>query len=112
MKKFIVLYSAPIELQKQMMQGSPEEMKGIMDKWMAWHDAHKEAVVDLGTPLGNATNITKEGSTKNETWTSGYSIMQGDSMEEIVEALKDHPHLDFPQCAIQVYECFPTPGME
>ncbi len=89
-----------------------EDMKASMEKWVAWGDKNKDAIVDFGTPLGNATNITNEGAVKNQTWTSGYSILQADSMEDVVEILKDHPHLEMPQGGIQAYECMPTPGME
>ena len=35
MKKFIVIYHAP-QTAMENMQANPEDMKGEMDKWMAW----------------------------------------------------------------------------
>jgi hypothetical protein len=112
LKKFIILYSDPSAVQAKMMQeGDQEAMMGEMEKWTAWFDKNKEAVTDMGTPLGDATKVNKEGGEKNQTWTTGYTLMQANSMDEVVEMLKDHPHLNMPGCEIQVYECLPVPGM-
>ena len=43
MKKFLVLYRAPIASFDQMMKATPEEAKAGMDAWMAW--ANKAQVV-------------------------------------------------------------------
>ena len=111
MKKFVVLYTAPVSAEKQM-ESNADDMKEVMEQWGVWYKKNKSNVTDFGTPLGNSMKVTKEGGTKNQTWTVGYSIMQADSMDEVVEALKDHPHLNMPGgCEIQVYESLPVPGM-
>ncbi len=99
-------------MQEQAQTSSPDEMKKVMDQWKAWGEKCGSALVDFGTPLGDSTKVTKDGGTKNQTWTVGYSIMQAESMDKVVEMLKDHPHLNMPGgCEIQVYECLPVPGM-
>ena len=36
MKKFLVLYKAPMASFEQMMKATPEQQKAGMDAWMAW----------------------------------------------------------------------------
>jgi len=36
MKKYIVLYTAPVEASQQMAQASPEEQAKGMEAWMQW----------------------------------------------------------------------------
>src|SRR6185295_16046202 len=77
MKKFMVLYQAPICAQEQMGKATPEQQKAGMDAWMAWSKKAGSAIVDLGQPLGNAQAVAKNGGTsKGTTIVAGYSVMQ------------------------------------
>lgn len=70
-------------------------------------------MVDLGTPLGNGMVVNKESTSPSQKEVVGYSILQASSMQEAVEMLKDHPHLDWVDgCSIEVHESMPLPGME
>ena len=113
MKKFIVLYHAPATAIAQMQKASPEEMKKGMEPWFIWQKKVGSGMVDLGTPLGNGMKVTKSGVTPSEKEVVGYTILQANSMDEAVEMLKDHPHLDWVDgCSIEVHESLPLPGME
>ncbi len=69
-------------------------------------------LVDMGTPLGNGQKVTKNGTTPSTKEVVGYSVIQANSMEDAVELLKGHPHLDWvDSCEIEVHECMPLPGM-
>ena len=61
MKKFLVLYKAPLASFEQMMKASPEQQKAGMDAWMAWAAKASASVVDLGAPLGKALKVTPSG---------------------------------------------------
>jgi hypothetical protein len=41
----------------------------------------------------------------------GYSILQGESLEEITKLLDGHPHLHSPNASIEVREFLSMPGM-
>ncbi|TSC87683.1 MAG: hypothetical protein G01um101416_363 [Microgenomates group bacterium Gr01-1014_16] len=116
MKKFIILYHAPASAVEQMSKASPEEMKKGMEPWMAW--AQKvgdkgDKMVDFGTPLGNGQSVSKSGSSASNSDVNGYTIIRADSMEQAVELLKKHPHLDWADgCKIEVFESLSIPGME
>lgn len=112
MKKFIVVYFAPKSAVAQMQNASPEDMKKGMEPWMEWVKKCGDAVVDLGTPLGNGMTVGKSGVSASNKDLNGYSIIQAESMEAAVELLKGHPHLNWAEgCEIEVYESFPLPGM-
>lgn len=112
MKKFIVLYHASEDAAKKMASATPEEMKAGMGPWMAWAKKCGTALVDFGTPLGNGRKVTKTGTVPSNKEVIGYSILQANSMDEAVEMLKGHPHLDWVEgCEIEVHESLPTPGM-
>jgi len=112
MKKFMVIYHAPKTATEAMANVSPDEAKKGMEPWFAWQRKVGEGMVDLGSPLGNGLKVTKSGTTPSETEVVGYTILQAGSMDEAVEMLKGHPHLDWVDgCAIEVHEAMPLPGM-
>lgn len=112
MKKFIVIYHAPMEAAKKMAMASPEEAKKGMEPWFAWQKKVGSSIIDLGTPLGNGMKVTKSGTSPSDKEVVGYTILQAESMEQVVELLKGHPHLDWIDgCSIEVHESLPLPGM-
>jgi hypothetical protein len=111
MKKFIVIYHAPLEATKQAANSSPEEMKEGMKPWMAWAEKCGDGLIDMGTPLGNGQAVTSEGTAPSDKEVVGYSILQAEDMDGAVAMLKDHPHLKWNEgCAIEVHEALPLPG--
>ena len=110
MKKFLVLYRAPIASFDQMMQATPEQQKAGMDAWMAWSNKAGSALVDLGSPLGKAIQVKPSGATAVRNDLGGYSIMQAETKEALAEKLKGHPHLMTPEGFIEAVEIMPMPG--
>ena len=74
LKKFMILYMAPMSAEEQM-NVSPEEMKKGMEQWNAWLKKNGKAIVDFGMPLGNGMHFSKKGSSKGKTEVTGYSIV-------------------------------------
>jgi hypothetical protein len=111
MKKFLVLYRAPIDAFDKMMQASPEEAKAGMDAWMAWSVKAKSSIVDMGAPLGKALKVTPAGATATRNDLGGFSILQAESKEALAEVLKGHPHFMTPDGFIEVTEMMSIPGM-
>ncbi len=110
MKKFIVLYHAPMEAAKKMGMATPEEAKKGMEPWFAWQKKVGSGMLDLGTPLGNGMKVTKSGTSPSDKEVVGYTILQAESMEQAVELLKGHPHLDWVDgCSIEVHESMSMP---
>jgi hypothetical protein len=106
MKKFMILYMAPVSAEKQM-NVSPEDMKKGMEPWMAWFKKCGKEIVDNGAPLGKGMHFSKRGSSKGKTIVTGYSIVQAEDMEGVKAIIKGHPHFMLPKASIEVLEIMP-----
>jgi hypothetical protein len=111
MKKFLVLYKAPMSAFEQMKKATPEQQKAGMEAWMAWSKKAAASIVDMGAPLGKSLRVTNGGSAAATNDLGGFSVMQADSKEALGEALKGHPHFMMPDGSIEVIEFMPMPGM-
>jgi hypothetical protein len=109
--KFMVLYRASTSAGEQMANATPEQMEAGMKMWMDWAQRCGDAIVDLGSPVGNARTVgASSGSGGDDI--GGFSIMQADSMDAVLGLLDGHPHLMTPGGAsIEVLEFLPMPGM-
>ena len=112
MKKFLVLYKAPIASFEQMMKATPEQQKAGMDAWMAWGNKAAASIVDMGAPLGKSLRMTASGASPVVNDLGGYSLLQAESKEALAETLKGHPHFMMGEGAtIEIVEIMPIPGM-
>src|SRR5262252_5352939 len=108
MKKFIILYKSDRSPEELMRNSTPEQRKSGMEMWTQWATGAGSALVDLGNPLGNGQVVDKSGGMRAPIGVSGYSIMQAESMDEVKEKLKNHPHFLSPGMPrIEVYEMLP-----
>ena len=113
MKKFIVLYHAPMSAVSQTTALSPEQQAKGMEAWMDWAKKCGAKLVDLGSPLMNGLELMPGGKSKGSIKdVTGYSILQAENMEEVISLLQEHPHLGWnAECSIEVHETMPLPGM-
>ena len=108
MKKFMVIYSAPVSALEQMQNMSPEDHKKGMEPWMEWANKCGSNLVDLGAPLFGGQKLTKSGNSPSDSNVAGYSILQANDMEGAKALLEGHPHLQWIEGAeIDVYESAP-----
>ncbi len=107
MKKFVVIYHAPAEAMAAMATVSPEDKAKGMEAWMAWKAKNDNHVVDFGAPLMGGQTLNGNGDWSGSSReVSGYSIIQGTSVEEVKGIFSDHPHLHWTDgCSIEVHEC-------
>src|SRR5438874_13810717 len=112
MKKFIVIYRAPVDLQTQTANLSKEDQAKGMEAWMTWAKNCGSKLVDLGSPLANGQMLMPGGkSSPGNLDVAGYSILQAESMDEAKSLLQSHPHLGWnAACSIEVHETMPLPG--
>jgi hypothetical protein len=111
MAKFLVLYNSKMSASEVMSNASPEEAKAGMDAWMQWAQTNGDAIVDLGQPLEPRAHLESGSTGESSNEASGFSIMQGDSVDAVREALDDHPHLHVPGNTIDLFEFLSMPGM-
>lgn len=108
MKKFMVLYLAPMSAEEQMAASrDPAEAKKGMEMWMAWFQKGGKAIVDAGTPLGKGANMTKSSSSKPKSQVSGYTIVEAKDIDEVKGMTKNHPHFMMPMASIEILEMLP-----
>ncbi len=103
LKKFMILYLAPVAAEDQM-KVTPEEMKKGMEPWNAWYKKCGKSIIDMGAPLGKGTCFDKKGGSKGQTQVTGYSIVQAKDMDAVKAMLTDHPHLEMPKASVEAFE--------
>lgn len=108
MKKFLVLYRAPISAREQMSNASPEQAKAGMDAWMQWAGGAGHAIVDMGAPTQSIAHLS--GSTHSGD-IGGYGLVQADSADAARALFDAHPHLVMPGASIEILELLSLPGM-
>jgi hypothetical protein len=106
MKKFMILYQAPVAAEQQM-NVSPEEMKKGMEPWNVWFKKYGKCIVDMGAPLGKGMHFSKRGSSKGKTELTGYTIVQAEDMDAVKAMVEGHPHFMLPKSTIEVLEIMP-----
>jgi hypothetical protein len=111
MKKFLVLYKAPLESFDQMMKATPEQAKAGMDAWNAWGKKAASSIVDMGAPLGKALTVKPGSASPTRNDLGGYSIMQAESKEALAKTMEGHPHFMMPNGSIEIVDIVDLPGM-
>jgi len=113
MKKFLVIYYAPVDAMQQMQNVPKEDQAKGMELWMRWAKKCGDKLVDLGNPLMNGKRLSPDGkNSDSKKEVTGYSILQASNLNEAIQLLQDHPHLGWnAACSIEVYETMPIPGM-
>jgi hypothetical protein len=109
--KFMVLYRSSVDASEQMASASPEQAQQGMEMWMRWAEKAGPALVDLGSPVGNSRLVPAGADGATGTPIGGFSILEGDSADDVAKLLDDHPHLHSPGAVIEVLEYLPMPGM-
>ena len=109
MNKYLILYRAPASAQQQMANATPEQAKAGMDAWMAWAQRAGDAIVDLGSPLGDAAHLGADEGTGH---VGGYSILQAQTMDAVKQVLEGHPHLHMSGSSIDILQFIGMPGAE
>ena len=73
-----------------------EEGAAHMVKWQAWSAGLGDAVVDPGMPVGPSKTVSANGVTDDggSNPLSGITILQAETMEEVLAMAKSCPHVD------------------
>jgi hypothetical protein len=113
MRRYIVLYQAPVGVAERFAEATPEEAMEGMQLWVDWAQRVGAALVDPGKPLGNAVKVNASGSSPTDTRVIGMSILQADSMDGALAMVDDHHHLHWAEdCEIVVLEEQAVPELQ
>lgn len=82
-----------------------------MQAWGAWVEAHKDAIVDVGTPLGKTLRASRGGIEGIRNNLTAYTIVRAPSHEAAASMFEGHPHFTvFPGDSVEIIDCLPMPG--
>ncbi|RMI27736.1 hypothetical protein [Nocardia stercoris] len=113
MKRYIVLYLAPLSVAERFAQATPAEAAKGMRLWQEWSARIGAGLLDPGKPLGNARRVTPTGTRETDSEVIGMSILQATCMDEALAMVEDHHHLHWAeQCEIVVLEEQPIPELQ
>ena len=110
MPKFIYLYKGPATDMSAM---SPEESKGVMDKWNAWYGKQGEAIKDGGAPFMPGQSVVDNGTSGTASDLTGFTVIEAADMNAAKEMTAGHPFLSDGggKYAIDIFELAEIPGM-
>ncbi|WP_396331357.1 hypothetical protein [Burkholderia anthina] len=87
------------------------EREGIA-AWHAWVERHRDAVVELGGPLGKTKTIGAGGVKDSANTMGGFTVVRAASHEAAAALFEGHPHFTlFPGETIDVMPVLAVPGM-
>jgi hypothetical protein len=95
MPTFILLYDGP-----------PTPPDASHEGWPEWFQRLGERLVDIGSPMADGFVVQADRRTSDAVASlNGYSLIQAESREQVVDALSDHPFLALgAEYRIQVFE--------
>jgi hypothetical protein len=114
MKKFLILYKAPLDAMAQTANSTPEQQAKGMELWMQWAKKCGDKLIDMGSPLMNAQQISPgDKVAPGKTQIVGYSILNAENMDAAITLMKGHPHTSgwSADAVIEIHESMPLPGM-
>lgn len=115
MKKFLVVYTgtpAGMEKWNAMPEGQRKEKEAAgMKAWGDWVNAHADAIVEQGAPLGKTKRVDPKGVSDIRNAMAAFTVVQADSHEAAAKLFESHPHFTiFPGDGVEIMEELPMPG--
>jgi hypothetical protein len=114
MKKFLVLYLAPVSVLDDWSKTDPDKRKIAEDKmrgdWRKWTSDHAKMILD--TEAGGKTKrVSSTGTSDARNDIMLYSFVEAESHEAAAKPFESHPHLQIPQASIEIMEVRAMTGM-
>ena len=104
MKKFLVLFLAPVAVLEEWMKKDESERKEAEDtmktKWRAWMETNKASVVDMPAGAGKTKLVSGQGVTDTKNNIMMYGVVQAENQDDAAKLFVDHPHLGIPEATI------------
>jgi hypothetical protein len=117
MKQFLAVYIATEASRKASAWNSLSDteqqtrQQAGVQAWGKWVEAHREAIVDVGTPLGKTLRVSKDGLEGIHNALTAFTVVRAESHEAAAKMFEGHPHfMIFPGDSVEVMECLPLPG--
>ncbi|MDQ2961703.1 MAG: hypothetical protein M3R31_00890 [Pseudomonadota bacterium] len=115
MKKFLVLYLAPVSVLEEWKKTDPEKRKPAEEKmqreWKQWMSDHAKMFADVGAGVGKTKRVAPQGTSDTKNDIMLYAIVEAESHDAAARSFQGHPHLQIPESSIEIMEIHPLPGM-
>jgi hypothetical protein len=86
-----------------------KEREGIA-AWKAWVERHRDAIVELGGPLGKTKTVDARGIADTSNAMGGFTVVRAASHDAAAAMFEGHPHVTiFPGETIDVMPILPIP---
>ena len=105
MTKYLFIYRNPPATGNQ---PSPEEMQAMLVQWAQWKEKFSSAVVDMGDGLHPTGKVLQGGELSDGPFVEakeiigGFSIVQGETFEQVLEVAKACPISFMPGARIEI----------
>jgi len=110
MKKFLVLYRAPVSAREQLERADPAQTEAGMALWTRWMQKNGAAILDGGAPLEGGKKFAAGTLLDADATIAGFAIVQSESMLAATKLLHDHPHFHTAGGEIELFEFLVLPG--
>lgn len=111
MGRFLILFNAPEPMSEFMTRSTPEERKAGLEAWIKWRsEAEKTVKFEFGAVVQAIQRIQKDGLAKSPNQAANYAFAEAESKDDVMNALKTHPHLRRADATIDVLEILHMPG--
>jgi len=86
------------------------EAEGIA-AWKAWVGRNRDAIVEMGGPLGKTKRVSEGGIADVSNVLSAFTVVRAESHEAAARLFEGHPHFTiFPGEAVEIMPVLPIPG--
>lgn len=115
MKKYLVLYKAPVaglDAWKAKPEAERKEEEGkMMNDWNTWMEENKGKITNAAG-AGKTKLVNKDGVLDIRNDIMLYSIATAESQDEAAKLFLNCPHFGIPEATIEIMEINYLPGME
>lgn len=87
------------------------KMQKGMAAWHGWVEKHKDAIVEMGGPLGKTLKVDSRGIHEVTNALGGFTVIRAESQQAAAKLFQDHPHFAiFPGESVEIMPVLPIPG--
>lgn len=115
MKKFLVLYLAPVSVLEGWAKTDAKERDAMeakmKDEWQTWMKEHRKMLTEMPAGAGKTKRVTSKGVSDIKNDIMLYGVVEAESHDAAAHIFENHPHLQIPEASIEIMPINPLPGM-
>lgn len=112
-QRYLAIYQGSVSAREKAEQAgtvNDDTAAAGMAAWGAWVERNRDAIIDVGSPLGPTKRVSASGIADTTNMAVAYVIVEAESHEAAAAMFRDHPHFTiFPGDSVEVMPCLPMP---